>query len=125
MSQTKFVLSKALAANKPAVVVLNKVDREGHRAEEVEGEIFELFCALSSTDELLDYPLLYASARQGWVTTSLSEVPGKNGVVPLLDAILKRVPPAGARGAGMDAPFSMAVNTINSDNPHVPNQNAE
>lgn len=113
MSQTKFVLSKALAANKPAVVVLNKVDREGHRAEEVEGEIFELFCALSSNDELLDYPLLYASARQGWVSTSLQEIPGKNGVVPLLDAIIKRVP---APRGKLDAPFSLAVNTINSDN---------
>ena len=115
MSQTKFVLSKALAANKPAVVVLNKVDREGHRAEEVEGEIFELFFALSNSDELLDYPLLYASARQGWVTTSLSEVPGKNGVVPLLDAILKRIPPA-KDPVVLDQPFSLAVNTINSDN---------
>lgn len=72
MSQTKFVLSKALSAGKKAIVVLNKVDREGHRADEVEGEIFELFFALSSNDDLLEYPLLYASARQGWVTKSLS-----------------------------------------------------
>lgn len=115
MSQTKFVLSKALAANKPAVVVLNKVDREGHRAEEVEGEIFELFCALSSNDELLDYPLMFASARQGWVTSSLQDVPGKDGVVPLLDAIIKRIPPAKTASA-LSEPFALAVNTINSDN---------
>ena len=115
MSQTKFVLSKALAANKKAVVVLNKVDREGHRAEEVEGEIFELFCALSTNDDLLDYPLLYASAKQGWVTTSLASVPGKEGVVPLLDAIIKRIP-AAKSSAAMQEPFALAVNTINSDN---------
>lgn len=115
MSQTKFVLSKALAANKKAVVVLNKVDREGHRAEEVEGEIFELFCALSNNDELLDYPLLYASSRQGWVTTNLGMVPGKDGVVPLLDAIIKRIP-AAKTSAALKEPFALAVNTINSDN---------
>jgi len=115
MSQTKFVLSKALAANKKAVVVLNKVDREGHRAEEVEGEIFELFCALSSNDELLDYPLMYASAKQGWVTTSLKSVPGKDGVVPLLDAIIKHIPPAFEKQK-LNEPFSLAVNTIQTDN---------
>jgi GTP-binding protein len=65
MAQTKFVLSKALAVEKKAIVVLNKVDRENHRAEEVEGEILDLFCALTSKDELLEYPLMYASAKQG------------------------------------------------------------
>lgn len=67
MAQTKFVLSKALAAGKKAIVVLNKVDRENHRAEEVESEIFDLFCTLTSQDELLEYPLLYASAKQGMI----------------------------------------------------------
>jgi len=67
MAQTKFVLSRALALNKKAIVVLNKIDRENHRAVQVESEIFDLFCALSSNDSLLEYPLLYASARQGIV----------------------------------------------------------
>ena len=65
MAQTKFVLSKAIAANKRAIVVLNKIDRENHRAEMVESEIFDLFCALTSNEALLEYPLMYASAKQG------------------------------------------------------------
>lgn len=114
MSQTKFVLSKALLAKKPAIVVLNKVDREGHRADEVETDILDLFCALTSDDHLLDYPLLYASAKQGWVTTSLSAIPGKDGVVPLLEAIIARVPPPNDLAA-LDLPFAMGVNTIQTD----------
>ena len=114
MSQTKFVLSRAIALNKKAVVVLNKVDREGHRADVVETEIFDLFCALTSKDELLDYPLLFASARQGWVTDSLAATPGVN-VAPLLDAIIERFPPASSlEMAGK--PFSLNVNTIATDN---------
>ncbi len=92
MSQTKFVLGKALAAKKKAIVVLNKIDRDGHRAEEVENEIFDLFFALTSEDDLLNYPLMYASARQGYVVKHLSEVPGKEGVAPLLDTILEHFP---------------------------------
>jgi len=114
MSQTKFVLSKALAANKPAIVVLNKIDREGHRAEEVEGEIFELFCALTSNDALLDYPIMYASGRQGWVTTSATQLPGKD-VSPLLDMIVKHFPAAKSADA-VDGQFSFCVNTIQTDN---------
>jgi GTP-binding protein len=114
MSQTKFVLSKAIAAGKKAIVVLNKVDREGHRSDEVEGEIFDLFCALTSNDDLLNYPLLYASGRQGWVTTSLDAIPGKDGVVPLLDAIIEHIPCAAKSGL-VDEPFSLSVNTIQTD----------
>jgi len=119
MSQTKFVLSKALGAGKPAIVVLNKVDRDGHRADEVENEIFELFCALSDNEKLLDYPILYASAKQGWCSDSKEQgVRESKGVIPLLDAIVKHVPPAITaehRAAKMEAPFGMTVNTINSD----------
>lgn len=114
MSQTKFVLSRAIAASKPAIVVLNKIDREGHRAEQVEEEIFDLFCALTSENNLLDYPLLYASARQGWVTKSLNDIPGKEGVVPLLETIIERIPPARLQ-SNVDEPFAMSVNTIQSD----------
>jgi GTP-binding protein len=115
MSQTKFVLSKALGANKPAIVVLNKVDREGHRADEVESEIFDLFCALSSKDELLEYPLLYASAKNGWATESLDDIPGKDGVEPLLRAIIEHIPAPTVKQTGA-ADFALAVNTIQSDN---------
>lgn len=114
MSQTKFVLSRALAAKKSAVVVINKVDREGQRADEVELEIFELFCTLTSDEKLLDYPIMYASARQGWVSDSLDEVPGKNGVIPLLDAITSVVP-APAVNASESVPFSLCVNNIHTD----------
>lgn len=118
MSQTKFVLSKALGANKPAIVVLNKVDRDGHRAEEVESEIFDLFCALSGdNDDLLEYPLLYASAKNGWAVDSLDQVPGKQGVEPLLKAIIDNIPaPEVAPDTVTKEHFAMAVNTISTDN---------
>jgi GTP-binding protein len=114
MSQTKFVLSRALAAKKPAIVCLNKIDRDGHRASDVESEIFDLFCALTSDDYLLNYPLLYASARQGWVTTSLDKIPGTEGVVPLLEAILERTPPP-VEATALEEPFALSVNTIQTD----------
>jgi len=114
MSQTKFVLSRALLAKKPAIVVLNKVDREGHRADEVETDILDLFCALTDEERLLDYPLLYASAKQGWVTNDLASIPGKNGVVPLLEAIIDRIPPPNT-AATLDQPFALGVNTIQTD----------
>lgn len=114
MSQTKFVLSKALAANKKAIVVLNKIDREGHRAQDVEAEIFELFFALTSKDELLEYPLMYASGRNGWVTLNMNDIPGKN-VEPLLDMIIKHFPCPNQIDA-VNQPFSLSVNTIQTDN---------
>jgi GTP-binding protein len=114
MSQTKFVLSKALAVNKPAIVVLNKVDREGHRAEEVETEILDLFCALTNDDHLLDYPLMFASSKQGWVTNDITQIPGKEGVIPLLEAIIARVPPPNSKET-LDEPFALGVNTIQTD----------
>eukprot|EP01041_Mallomonas_annulata_P007957 gene7957-16290_t len=113
MSQTKFVLSKALAAGKKAIVVLNKIDREGHRAEDVQNEIFDLFCALTSNEDQLEYPLLYASARQGWVTTDLKHMPGKS-VEPLLDMIVKHFPEATTQTM-WEKPFAMSVNTIQTD----------
>lgn len=114
MSQTKFVLSKALAAKKKAVVVMNKVDREGHRAVEVENEILDLFCALTSSEDELDYPVLYASAKQGWVATALSYAERKD-VSPLLDKILDIIPPP-IKQEKLNEHFAMSVNTIQSDN---------
>lgn len=114
MSQTKFVLSKALQAEKKAIVVLNKIDREGHRAEEVEGEIFDLFFALTNKEELLEYPTLFASARSGWAVTSLDDIPGKDGVVPLLDAIVEHFPSPNEETV-LQEPFALSVNTISKD----------
>eukprot|EP00605_Chrysophyceae_sp_TOSAG23-4_P002299 GSChrysophyteH1.ASY1.ANO1.2545.1 assembled CDS len=110
MSQTKFVLSKALQNSKPAIVVLNKVDRDGHRADEVEEELFELFYALSDNEALLEYPVLYASAKQGWVSSDIAD--RSQGMIPLLDAIVEHMPAADRPAA----PFALAVNTISTDN---------
>jgi len=114
MSQTKFVLSKAIAAGKKAIVVLNKIDREGHRAEEVEGEILDLFCALTDDEHILEYPLLYASAKQGWVTSDISALPGDN-VRELLDLIIDQFP-AASTSEKLEQPFGLSVNTLSKDN---------
>jgi GTP-binding protein len=113
MSQTKFVLSKALGCGKKAIVVLNKVDRETHRADEVQNEIFDLFCNLTDQEEQLDYPLLYASARNGWATESLANIPGKD-VIPLLERILSHFP-SPCTTENLIKPFSLSVNTISGD----------
>ena len=113
MSQTKFVLSKAIAANRKPIVVLNKIDRDMHRADEVEHEILDLFLGLTSNEDLLEYPLLYAAGRQGWVCKSLADVPGTQGVIPLLDAIIKSIPQPKIHE---NQSFTMAVNTIQTDN---------
>lgn len=115
MSQTKFVLGKALQAGKRAIVVLNKIDREGHRATEVQNEIFDLFFALTEKEELLNYPIMYASGRKGWVTRDIKDIPGQEGVVPLLDTILEHIP-APTDKASLNDPFSLCVNTISADN---------
>ena len=91
MPQTKFVLQKALKTGLQPIVVVNKCDRQSTRVGEVENEIFDLFCNLDATDKQMDYPLLYASARDGWATFDLKN---KNkGVDELLSTILKYVPP--------------------------------
>jgi GTP-binding protein len=64
------VLKKALSRGLKPIVVLNKVDRESNRLGEIENEIFDLFCALEANDEQLDYPLIYASARNGWAISN-------------------------------------------------------
>ena len=92
MAQTKFVLQKALAQNNLPLVVINKADRPTSRLGEVENEIFDVFCALEPTDQQLDYPVLYASAREGWAVNNMSENKQKS-VEKLLDAIIERVPP--------------------------------
>jgi GTP-binding protein len=115
MRQTKFVLSKTLATEKKVIVVLNKIDREGHRAEDVQNEIFDLFCTLTNNEDKLDYPLLYASAKQGWVSDDINVFPGKDGVVLLLDAIVEQFAPPCTPDVVLK-PFTLSVNTIQSDN---------
>ncbi|KAI8823463.1 P-loop containing nucleoside triphosphate hydrolase protein [Fimicolochytrium jonesii] len=113
MTQTKFVLSKALEKNLKPLVVMNKVDRPTARPDQVEDELLELFIGMDATDEQLDYPIIYASAKDGWATT---EVDGsRDNILPLLDQILEKVPPP---SVDRTAPFSMLVTQIESD-PYV------
>jgi GTP-binding protein TypA/BipA len=90
MAQTKFVLDKALKQDTLPIVVINKVDREMARVDEVENEVFDLFCTLDPTDEQLEYPIIYASAKDGWATNDMDKK--TDSVEDLLDTIIERVP---------------------------------
>ncbi len=90
LPQTKFVVSKALRMGLKPIVVINKVDRPDARPVEVINEVFDLFAALEATDEQLDFPILYGSAKQGWMATSL-EGSHDDGMQPLFDLVLSHV----------------------------------
>ena len=70
MTQTKFVLKKALERGLKPIVVLNKVDRDSTRIAEVENDLLDLFISLDANDDQLEFPTLYASAKNGWATTT-------------------------------------------------------
>src|SRR5690349_18116304 len=113
LPQTKFVVSKALRMGLKPIVVINKVDRSDARPVEVINEVFDLFAALDATDEQLDFPILYGSAKQGWMATSL-EGSHDDGMKPLFDLILKHVkPPVVEQG-----PFRL-LGTILEANPYL------
>lgn len=90
MPQTRFVLKKALELNLKPIVVINKIDRPQARCEEVIDEILDLFIDLGATDEQADFPVVYASAKQGICGLSLNEI--KEDMTPLFDVILESVP---------------------------------
>src|SRR5487761_2081425 len=73
LPQTKFVVGKALARGLRPIVVINKIDRQDARPDEVHEEVFDLFAALGASDEQLDFPMLYASGRQGWAVEKLED----------------------------------------------------
>jgi GTP-binding protein len=102
LPQTKFVVSKALKMGLKPIVVINKVDRADARPVEVVNEVFDLFAALDATDEQLDFPILYGSAKQGWMATSL-EGSHDDGMKPLFDLVLKHVEPPHVE----DGPFRL------------------
>ncbi len=106
MPQTRFVLQKALALKLTPIVVVNKMDRPNRRPSEVLDEVYDLFIDLDAHDEQLDFPVLYASGREGWVSTK-PDVTGTD-LAPLLDTILERIP-APLR---QDGPLQMQVTTI-------------
>lgn len=110
MPQTKFVLAKALAQGLKPIVVINKVDRPDGRAEEVVDEAFDLFVALDANEEQLDFPILYASGRDGWCVRELDDE--RKDLTPLLELIIDHVP---APQVDKDAPFSMLVTLLESD----------
>jgi GTP-binding protein len=90
LPQTKFVVSKALKMGLKPIVVINKVDRSDARPVEVVNEVFDLFAALDASDEQLDFPILYGSAKLGWMATSL-EGSHDDGMKPLFNLILRHV----------------------------------
>ena len=90
LPQTKFVVSKALKMGLKPIVVINKVDRSDARPVEVVNEVFDLFAALDATDEQLDFPILYGSAKLGWMAASLDGSQG-DGMKPLFDLVLRHV----------------------------------
>ncbi len=110
MPQTKFVLGKALKQGLRPIVIINKIDRPDGRPEEVVDEVFDLFVSLDANDEQLDFPILYASGRDGWCVKELSD-PREN-LSPLLDLVLTHVPePKG----DPQAPFAMLATLLDSD----------
>ncbi|HEX2537445.1 MAG TPA: translational GTPase TypA [Pseudolabrys sp.] len=111
LPQTKFVVSKALKMGLKPIVVINKVDRPDARATEVVNEVFDLFAALDATDEQLDFPILYGSAKQGWMATSL-EGSHDDGMKPLFDLVLRHVPPPQVE----EGPFKLLGTIIEANN---------
>ncbi len=110
LPQTKFVLGKALARALRPIVVLNKLDRPDQRAEAVANEVFDLFAALGASESQLDFPLLYASGRQGWADRS-ADGPRRD-LSALFSLIVAHVPPP-ARRAG--EPFAMLASILEYD----------
>ncbi|MEI6078816.1 MAG: translational GTPase TypA [Verrucomicrobiota bacterium] len=94
-AQTRFVLRKALEAGAKPIVVINKIDRENANPKKVLDQVFELFVSLNATDEQLDFPFIYCSAKQGYAKTELEHVTGT--MEPLFDAIVKHIPPPRAK----------------------------
>lgn len=105
MPQTRFVLGKALALGLKPIVVINKVDKDNCRPEEVHDKVFDLFFQLDATEEQLDFPTLYGSAKQGWYNTSLTQT---DSIDALLDAVIANVPaPAVSEG-----PLQMQITSL-------------
>ncbi|MEZ5835559.1 MAG: GTP-binding protein, partial [Geminicoccaceae bacterium] len=113
MPQTKFVLGKALKLGLAPIVVINKVDKPEERADEVLDEIFDLFAALDADERQLDFPHLYASAKNGWAAREMTDP--RTNLAPLFDTIVRHVP---APVADADQPFRMLATTL-ENNPYL------
>ncbi len=110
MPQTRFVLKKALNLGKKPIVVLNKIDRSGARPNEVVDEVLDLFIELGANDDQLDFPVIYASAKEGYATLDYNE----KGVdlKPLFEKIINEVP---APKGDLDGPFQILFSNIDYD----------
>lgn len=93
MQQTKYVLKKAIESNVKPLVVINKVDRDSARVEEVEGEIFELFIELDQDEKFVNYPVFYASAKNGWAVKPGEKLGEHKNVSCILDSIVEAISP--------------------------------
>jgi len=110
MPQTRFVLKKALDLHLTPIIVINKVDREGARPDEVVEEVLELLLDLGATDEQLDSPVVFASARDGWASLSSDEV--GTDMKPLFDTIIDTIP---APTGDVEGDFQLLVSNIDYD----------
>lgn len=108
MPQTRFVLGKSLQLGHRPILVINKIDRDGARPDAVVDMVFDLFSDLGATNEQLDFPIVYASAKQGWAVSKLEDAPGTN-LDPLLDTVLSHVPPV---KANIDAALQFQVTSL-------------
>lgn len=111
LPQTKFVLTKALKKGIRPIVVVNKIDRPDARPDQVLDEVFDLFVALEANDQQLDFPVLYASGRDGWAAAALDGA--RENLNPLMDLILVHVP---APDVDENAPFAMLTTLLERDN---------
>ncbi len=107
MPQTYFVLKKALALHLPIIVVVNKIDKPAARCDWVVNEVFDLFVKLNAPDHILDFPIIYASARDGYATHDHDQREGT--MMPLFDMIIDSIPPPAGNPAG---PLQMLVSSL-------------
>jgi len=107
MPQTRYVLQKALGYHLKPIVVINKIDRPDGRPNDVLDEIFDLFVDLNADDKQLDFTVVYTSARDGYAKLEVEQK--SNDLTPLLDAIIKHIPPP---TANPDEPFQMLVQAL-------------
>ncbi len=117
LPQTKFVVSKALKMGLKPIVVINKVDRADARPTEVANAVFDLFAALDASEEQLDFPILYGSAKQGWMAAAADRPKDQGdlpGMAPLFDLVLRHVAPPKTQ----EGPFRM-LGTILESNPYL------
>ena len=110
MPQTRFVTQKAFELGLSPIVVVNKIDRPGVDPHQVMDQVFELFLSLGATDKQLDFPVIYASGRQGYAIRELGQTPVDLG--PMLDLIVEKVPPA---EGDTESPLQMQVATLDYD----------